>query len=354
MKGTNRAIYQKRNGVKKSKPKLLVGSRDGAENLIPKCFKAVWFEPVSSIVDDRLLFLADLILHFLSALDGIDDFNRRNYELLSQQTNPTAVRLPFPEDNVLVSQGFARGLGDSQGTTTGSGVGDHFPDPLFGTTTGARLFDKNHQSYEDHDTLPPQRQFSIASAPDSSIDRTDFVGQPDPMTVFSNSMPELPQVIRSSRRDTFEGDLSLRTLPDLGMSSHPSGRIESERLLPSRDIEPIPLKNIKLPGSETKKTSDLGPPVAKKPAVDEIPGASVRTAKLSKDLVECLSKMTYHNIADDQMFEPIPFAGAKTTNDSSEKESDACAPPTSIHMNMFKSEEMEEDTEGNDDEFAEG
>lgn len=286
--------------------------------------------------------------HAFQGLQGIEDFNRKNYERLSLQAGQISGRISLPDDlGTRRANFFASNIPNPE-----TSIGDHFPDPLFGAA-GTRFFEQPNQQRQDD--FPRLRQFSFASAPECSTEPLETADSTETKK-YSTSLSDIPMFVRSGR-DVFDEDLSIRSVPDLSLSTHhDTGRIESDRLMPTRDIEPIPLKNINLPGAKKASSSMSG--VAKKEETDDhIPASSVRTAKLSKDLVECLGKMTYHNIADDALFEPLPLGGPEPTKIGSMDEGmkqPAEEPPSSIHAGIFNRDIMMEDDSEHDDEFAEG
>jgi hypothetical protein len=107
------------------------------------------------------------------------------------------------------------------------------------------------------------------------------------------------------------------------MSMH--GTFGFEKKKGVRDAEPIPLHHIRIPErtaaataaqASLKSVGDDIPVVKKTPrsqSIDELQislsqAARYNTGQISKDLMDCLDKMTYHSIADENPFEPIPLA----------------------------------------------
>lgn len=135
-----------------------------------------------------------------------------------------------------------------------------------------------------------------------------------------NSLPDMSFSWRGSK-DLFDPDYSLHqsmpSMPTVHADKQYPQKVESERKPAAMKdmMEPIPFSNINIPGrisekirSPPTKSEDMD--VVKKGDVGDfdIPSNTIRSAAVSRDLMECLDKMTYHSIADDKLFEPLPFS----------------------------------------------
>lgn len=228
----------------------------------------------------------------------------------------------------------------------------HFPDPLFGSAmntanampsefVGERL--SPSQSAVGHYRSRSPQSLPVSVSSSEALPRV-----PAEVRALHHSLPEIDYFDRDET--DFSGDHILhRSLPQLSLSKQLP--MDEEDKKPSAgDIEPVPFDRINIPGRIQPQQKQINlPPMgpAKKsssPEDDRIPSAS---ARLSKDLIECLDKMTYHSIADDNPFEPIPLSPQQERV---------------IRMKQRLSAEMTaelmnnpmDESERGDDEFAEG
>lgn len=230
----------------------------------------------------------------------------------------------------------------------------HFPDPLFGPTMNSanampseydgEKLSRPHEGYRD-------RALSVASS------APDFTREPIPaasaeMRAFHQSLPEINFSLHG--RDPFDEDYSMhQSLPELAFSKQIVD--DSDMKKAARDIDPIPLQHIRIPGRGSLKTGGEDTPLKKPPrdsASDDLQASSSSSSRsnpvqISKDLMECLDKMTYHSIADDNPFEPIPLAPQQEKAHASKNLSDADKAAADRFRNS-----MLDDSER--DEFAEG
>lgn len=183
-----------------------------------------------------------------------------------------------------------------------------FPDPLFGSSNNAAarpplppissaIDDRLSADREvDRGTV---RQFSFATAPESSVEPilpyTQLEG-----TSFHHSLPNIHYQTQDEDSDPFDDESLHQSMPNITLSQHETA--EPDKMPSSKSMEPIPFHKINLKGR--LKESDI----TKKPSADEtIPAASTSSTRLSRDLVECLDKMTCHSITEGNLFEPIPL-----------------------------------------------
>lgn len=261
----------------------------------------------------------------LSSVDGIDaldDFNRSNYEMLSrlhgiqsprqqqQQQRSESMRYQsgragLPGSDFRMSQDKPRSM-------------SHFPDPLFGSSmnaanampseyVGERLSPSQSASGNYRSRTPQSLSNSVSSS-------EPLPGVPSEVNPLHHSLPEI-DFFDLSEKDA-AGSGMHRSLPDLSLSRHMPP--EEDRKPAARNIEPVPFDRINIPERVESQHKRSSLPPSRPPKVppkglpkrgystgdDQIPSASTR---LSKDLIECLDKMTYHSIADDNPFEPIPL-----------------------------------------------
>lgn len=233
-----------------------------------------------------------------------------------------------------------------------------YPDPLFGSSMN--VSNAMPSDYGGDRGVPPpgdyddyragvDRHSSFASAPEIALE--PLAGDEIRASPMHRSVPDIDMSWRG--RDPF--DISIhRPAPSLSLSRHEMPL--SKEPLPEEDkkpaasrgdgFDPIPLQHISIPG---RKASDAAAPVKQEPVTKkeeaaQIPAGSVRSARISRDLMECLDKMTYHSIADDNPFEPIPL--------TPEQEKELLAKKRKVPGEIFSAPQMDESERG--DEFAEG
>jgi hypothetical protein len=203
------------------------------------------------------------------------------------------------------------------------------PDPLFGTTSNtvnATPSDFDREAFATagalHRDFDHNRSMAI-SEPDYNRSEHIPFATTEPKS-FHLSYPEM------GYHNLFE-DYSLhqqmsmhQSFPEIALSKH--GQIEGDRKRPAKEMEPIPLEHIRgrrkstEPDTFMKKTSTVtsAAQTAASAASIQFPSSRIqqpntvtRTVggqRISRELMECLDKMTYHSIADDNPFEPIPLA----------------------------------------------
>jgi hypothetical protein len=211
------------------------------------------------------------------------------------------------------SRRYASNSSDFRSLQERSASNTHFPDPLFGSSINAA--NAMPSEFERERLSPPyegyrSRTHSAAwSAPD--ITRGRLPAAPSDVKAFHHSLPEISYFEQD--KDLFDEELLMhQSLPDLTLSKHAP---DDDKKKAARDIEPIPLQHIRIPGrGSLKSMGETDRPLKKKaPSLDDMQASSSSSGRsssgqISKDLLECLDKMTYHSIADDNPFEPIPLA----------------------------------------------
>lgn len=232
----------------------------------------------------------------------------------------------------------------------------HFPDPLFGSSINdpnAMPSDFAREKLSPHqhvESFRPSRHYSFASAPDSQGE--PLPGSSSDQRAFHQSLPDI-QYRSSEGKDPFDDELAHmhQSMPDITASAKGAFPDDEDKKIPARDIEPIPLHHIKIPSRLKSKSKLPEVPIKKEASMEDIPSSSSSgrsgSGRISKDLMECLDKMTYHSIADDKLFEPIPLSpqADKAYASSSQKPAKAAA------AELFE-QPMDESSER--DEFAEG
>ena len=228
----------------------------------------------------------------------------------------------------------------------------NFPDPLFGSAMNTA--NAVPSEYVGERLSPRQSAISsYRSRSPQSLPVPVSSGEPLPrvpseVRKMHHSLPEIDYFDRGEI-DFSDTQALNRSLPDLSLSKHLP--INEEDKKPSAsDIEPVPFDRINIPGRIQPQQKRISlPPIgpAKKASGaedDRIPTAS---ARLSKDLIECLDKMTYHSIADDNPFEPIPLTPQQERGIRMKQRMSAEMTAELMNNPMDESERC-------DDEFAEG
>ena len=288
------------------------------------------------------VFLLTLLSQKAEGMNSLDSLNRSNYEILARINQLSSTRF----------QGLSRRYTPRSSLASES----HFPDPLFGSTMNSA---NEMPSEFEREKLAPQHHMyqersshSLASSP-PDFARPIHTTSSD-LRAFHRSLPELSFI--GQEKDPFDQDYSYsihQSLPELPMPKR-ARDLRDERRIP-RDIDPIPFHHILIPERGSLKSTSEEAPMKKShqgPAVDESQMSSSYIGRsghvqISKDLLECLDKMTYHSIADDNPFEPIPLAPQQEKAHAAKKRI-ADADTTS---NLF-SNPIVDDSER--DEFAEG
>lgn len=192
------------------------------------------------------------------------------------------------------------------------------------------------------------RSPSIAqSAPDFAHERLPCT--PPDVTAFHQSLPEMGYF--GIEKDPFNEERFLNnSLPDLHFSE--SNIYKADKKKAARDIEPVPLQDIRIPARGSLKGEGEVIPMKKVAStfddmqVSSSSSGRSSSGKISKDLMECLEKMTYHSIADDNPFEPIPLTPQQEKEHASKRVS-----AVDVAAGLFLNP-MVDDSER--DEFAEG
>ena len=276
----------------------------------------------------------------------LDSFNRSNYAMLANFQRMSGSRYQDPRRR------YASGSSNFRSSQERPAGQPHFTDPLFGSTVNSS--NAMPSEYEREKLSPSgegyrERTHSAASsAPDYS--RDPLPSAPSDVKAFHHSLPEMG--FYGHEKDPFDDEVNLHeSLPDLALSKHVSFGEKKA----ARDIEPIPLRDIRIPGRGSLKSTGEDTPLKKPPqapSLDEMQASSSSSGRsssgqISKDLMECLDKMTYHSIADDNPFEPIPLAPQQETANAATKKGSAAGRAAGHFQNP-----MVDDSER--DEFAEG
>jgi hypothetical protein len=263
-------------------------------------------------------YRADLTLpspsRFAEGIDNIDDFNRSNYEMLTRLNRMSHAK---------GSTSSPSGPYGPRRSSYGRSYQQDFPDPLFGASANAAaIAHRPPTSHEDRltpgspyqpDPRMTMRQFSFATAPEPSVDPLPYA-RLDP-TSFHQSLPNIHYQQPDDQSDPFDDDdQSLhQSMPNIALQQHSipehysSGKVSSVK-----SMEPIPFHRINLKG-RPKEADDPSSTTKKPPAAamampeESISGTSTSHTRLSRDLIECLDKMTCHTIHDGNPFEPIPL-----------------------------------------------
>lgn len=285
------------------------------------------------------------MLQFFILSEGLltlDSFNRSNFELLTRLNRMSGRNQSlYPESNRRYSSNPAP---DYMQRSMGTLSEHHFPDPLFGSAINAANampsdFEREKLSTEgfrerahsisssntDYAAMPTEYDRQKLSTEASYRDRSQSLAQNTPY--FSRQqLPSAHQDVKAYHQslsdfgfndnDMFDEDVAMhhQSLPDFAMSM--PAQFGSERIKHSQDDDPIPFRHIRMPGRKHIKTTGECVELNKPPrpqSIDELQismsqAAKYSTGKISKDLMECLDKMTYHNLSDDNPFEPVPLA----------------------------------------------
>jgi hypothetical protein len=295
-------------------------------------------------------------------LQGIDAINRKNYEMLtgkSYDTSAASNRSQYVDMSRRFSDASANFRSLMERPISES---THMHDPLFGTEInaanvmpsdyGREKIIPSAQTYRER-----ERAHAMARPIEPEFIRSShhFPSVPPEVKAFHHSYPEMSYYNLLNDEFSIHQPTSMHhSLPNLPLSKHSS----DDRKRPAKDIEPIPFEQIQIPGRAPYKTT-LSESFAKKfptatysSTVEDMPPSSQSAGKpgqrISRDLMECLDKMTYHSIADDNPFEPIPLAPQQETALMLRRSSDI-----SGASNLFSPQHNPLD-ESERDEFAEG
>jgi hypothetical protein len=208
------------------------------------------------------------------------------------------------------------------------GAMTRLPDPLFGaaqSTINATPSDFDRERF-----TALQREFDrdrsmTNSEPDYS--RTDHISfTPIDAKSFHHSYPEMAQPNLFEDFSLHQSSSMHQTFPDPSYSKRGPG--DGDRKRPAKDMEHVPVEHSfvpvrrqrksAVPETFRKKVAATSPYSTTTQSRADIPYPSsqhqqsaarmVGGQHISRDLMECLDKMTYHSVADDNPFEPIPLA----------------------------------------------
>lgn len=305
------------------------------------------------------LFSHYIVLNNPETLHDIDFYSRRNSDVIAAQAYDLQIQAQLPQRVQQQQSGVAQYFGPTTGRRYSSGSMDFYsprgdrpinemarmneiarmnemarlPDPLFGTTTHSTMnatpsdFDRERLSVAQREF---ERDRSMANT-EVDYNRSEHIAYgPLDAKSFHVSYPELMQ------QNIFE-DYSLhqqssihQTFPDVEFAKRV--RSEGDRKRPAKDIDPAQYEQDNFPARRSRKsvpetflkkvatdpylaTAVAAPAPAtahfniQQPSSHHPPGTRmVGGQRISRDLMDCLDKMTYHSVADDNPFEPIPLA----------------------------------------------
>lgn len=248
-------------------------------------------------------------LYLADGLEALETFNRNNYESLSRHIH--GMQSPRQQMNT----GFASHMERSGGVIGFHRVPDNprsisnFPDPLFGSSMNAANAMPSEMGRE---RLPPpaniyaRQSRTTQSLPVTASEPLPVI--PKEIKAFHHSLPEI-DFFALEDKDHTESTSFHMSLPEISLSTHMPLEYD-EKMPATSDVEPVPYNFINV-SERIQPTQRIASQLSSGPfkKCDPIPSNSTRssTDRLSKDLLECLDKMTYHSIADDNPFEPIPL-----------------------------------------------
>ena len=255
------------------------------------------------------------------------------------------------------------------------------PDPLFGTARSTinatpSEFDRErsrtvaqHEFDRDRSIIGNDPDYNrsehIAHAP---IDAKSFhLSYPD--MAYPNMFEDIALLQQSSIHQTF---------PESAFEKR--GQNEGDRKRPAKDIEPVQYEQGNFPARRFRKSA-IPETFMKKAPTNPYPSAAaaltatthsdiqfpsahvqqsstrmVGGQQISRDLMETLDKMTYHSIADDNPFEPIPLAPHReVTLSVNRRASDVSAVASADDTYHQQSQQQHPSIDESErDEFAEG
>jgi hypothetical protein len=309
--------------------------------------------------------------------------SQRSYDMQSQI--PMRLQQSVASQQYLASnRRFSSGSVDFMGSRRERPMVDvgRMPDPLFGTasnTVNATPSELDREALATATSL--QRDFehnrSMAlSEPDYNRSEHIPFASMEPKS-FHLSYPEM------GYHNLFE-DCSLhqqlsmhQSFPEIALAKH--GSIEGDRKRPAKEMEPIPFDHINIPGRGRRKATEpesfvkkvssnqfsSSVPTSAAPDNVQFPSSHVQQPmgtrtiggqRISRELMECLDKMTYHSIADENPFEPIPLAPhQEAALLGQRRSSDVSTPTYSPQHQQTQSQSQNPSIDDSDrDEFAEG
>jgi hypothetical protein len=300
-------------------------------------------------------------------MQGIDTFNRENYKMLTGQgyeMPATSIRAPPDVRYAGASRRYSDNSADFRSLMQRPiGESTHQPDPLFGAEINAA--NAMPSEYSREKLTPSTRAYR-------ERDRSMSMARSEPDYTRSEPIPSVPSNVKSfhlsypeiAYYNLLNEDFSLhqpmsmhQSLPNIAMSKHEPD--DNDRKVPAKEIEPIPFDHIHIPGRRsfkptsqekfTKKVS-MAPYTNTGDEVHTMPQSqgAVPGQRISRELMECLDKMTYHSIADDNPFEPIPLAPQQESAHIRMRRSIDLSSAANLFQNPMIDESEHED------EFAEG
>lgn len=177
-----------------------------------------------------------------------------------------------------------------------------FPDPLFGSSMNtSNLMPGERIRRQLHSNINAQAGSQGEPAFDEQAEK-----------IFNSSLPEFSyndkDIFQDETGPLYHSAPQLSYIPIKKSDSRDSSDDDAKKPAAKLDAEPIPWQQIRF------QSSVKGEPERSAPMkMEEIPSSSTASrytggGRISKDLMECLDKMTYHSIADNNVFDPIPLS----------------------------------------------
>lgn len=317
-------------------------------------------------------------------LHEIDYITRRNsdvfaaaqgYDLQLQAQLPQRIQQSGVQQYLGSNRRFSSGNMDFYTSARERPVNEmaRLPDPLFGAARNTinatpSDFDRERVAVAQHEfdrdrsmtTSDPEynRSEHIAYAP---LDAKSFHAS-YPEMVYPNIFEDFSLHQQSSIHQTF---------PDSTFVKRSQG--EGDRKRAAKDMEPAQYEQGNFPARRSRKSA-VPETFMKKVATNPYPSAGatgtahsdihypsshhlqsatrmVGGQRISRDLMDCLDKMTYHSIADDNPFEPIPLAPHQEAALNVNRRSSDVSAVDSYHQQSQQHPTIDESER---DEFAEG
>lgn len=248
------------------------------------------------------------------------------------------------------------------------------PDPLFGTARNT--VNATPSEFDRERVTVPQHEFDrdrSMTGSEPEYNRSEHIAYaPLDAKSFHLSYPEMvyPNIFEDF---SLHQQASIhQTFPDSSFVAK-RGQSEGDRKRPAKDMEPVQYEPGNFPARRSRKAA-VPETFMKKVATNPYPNAAAPSAhsdvqypsshhpqsatrmvggqRISRDLMDCLDKMTYHSIADDNPFEPIPLAPhQEAALNVNRRSSDVSAVADSYHQQSRQHPNIDESER---DEFAEG
>ena len=344
-------------------------------------------DPVLTCVRFALNFSINLLFHlliFTEELHEIDFFNRRNsdviaaaqgYDLQLQGQLPQRIQPSAVQQYLGSNRRYSSGNMDFYAAARERPVNEmaRLPDPLFGTarnTINATPSDfvrergaiAPHEFDRERSVNPSEPEYNrsehIAYAP---LDAKSYHASQYPEMVYPNIFDDFSLHQQPSIHQTFPDSVFVKR-----------GQTEGDRKRPAKEMEPAPYEQGNFPARRSRKSA-VPETFMKKVATNPYPVAAAPASvhsdvqypsslhqqstrmvggqRISRDLMDCLDKMTYHSIADDNPFEPIPLAPHQEAALNINRRSSDVSAVDSYHQQSQQHPTIDESER---DEFAEG